>query len=178
MPSASRPGAGGLQPRPVNVPVSAPVGVGVQPGTSAIVVARKVIIIGSGGELLVYTPAAAFGNLAYSIADAPFTDQYGNAGLGGATSYENNGTFYSAESIDGGNTTWYQAATAAGPWNVEASIGFGFVSGQGGFLIIGGLELQLSLNGGSGVIPQAGGSGITTVAQVVAALEAMGLLTP
>jgi hypothetical protein len=179
MPSPSSPGAGGLQPRPVNAAVNRAVQVGVQPGINlGVVRARQVIIAGPGEALLVYSPAAGFGNLETSVAADDFTDQYGNAGLAGTVSYEDNGTFFSAVAIDGGNLTWYEAATAAGPWNEEASIGFGFVSGQGGFLVIGGLELQLSLNGGSGVIPQAGGSSITTVAGVVAALEAMGLLTP
>jgi hypothetical protein len=179
MPSSSA-GGGGIPPRPLNQPATRALEVGVQAGTSlGVVRARQVIITGDGGELLVYSPAAGFGNLIASIAGDDFTDPYGNAGFEGLASYTDNaGVFRSAEVINGGVTTWYEADTAAGPWNSQASIGFGFTSGQGGFLVIGGLELQLALGGGNGVIPQAGGSGITTVAGVVAALEAMGLLTP
>lgn len=180
MPSPGNPpGSGGLPPRPVNVPTTRALQVGVQAGTSLPVVrARQVIIIGTAGELLVYSPAAAAGNLIASVAAADFTDPYGNAGLAGVASYADNGTFVSASVMFGGTINWYQAGTAAGPWNIEAGIGFGFVSGQGGFLTLQGLELQSTLGAASGVIPQAGGSSITTVAGVVAVLEAMGLLAP
>jgi hypothetical protein len=153
-------------------------GVGVQPGASGVVRARQVIIVGTGGELLVYSPAAGPNTLIASIAGADFTDSYQNAGFQGIASYNNNGAFFSATVLNGGSANWYEAPTEAGPWNLEAGIGFGFVSGTGGFLTIGSTAGQLQLGFNGGVIPQTGASGITTLAQLVAALEAAGILEP
>jgi len=81
------PGAGGLQRPPVNQPAGQATPVGVQPGVQNGVF-RRVTIIGSGGELLVYSPTAAAGNLIASVAGAAFTDQYKNIGLAGVASYD------------------------------------------------------------------------------------------
>lgn len=56
-------------------------------GRAGILRARKVIIVGPGGELFVYSPTAGAGNLIYSIAAQSGTDPYGNQFLQGATSY-------------------------------------------------------------------------------------------
>jgi hypothetical protein len=81
------PGLGGQQPPPQNsTPALQPVP-GIQAGTSGQVVARRVIIIGTMGELLVYSPTAAAGNLVASIAGGAGTDSYGNTYLEGITSY-------------------------------------------------------------------------------------------
>lgn len=79
------PGLGGQQPPPQN---SAPAGQltpGIQPGASGQVVAQRVIIIGTGGELLVYSPAAGAGNLILSIAGSAGTDSFGNTFPAGLT---------------------------------------------------------------------------------------------
>lgn len=79
------PGLGGQQPPPQN---SAPAGQltpGIQPGASGQVVASRVIIIGTGGELLVYSPTAGAGNLILSIAGNAGTDPFGNAFPAGLT---------------------------------------------------------------------------------------------
>ena len=81
------PGLGGQQPPPQNSAPSGQLTPGVTPGVSGQVVASRVIIIGTGGELLVYSPAAGAGNLIVSIAAMPGTDPYGNAYLEGITAY-------------------------------------------------------------------------------------------
>jgi len=174
MPSSS--GQGGQAPPSMGAPRGPVLGVGVQPGASGVVRARQVIIVGAGGELLVYSPAAAANQLIASIAGADFTDAYGNAGFQGIASYNNNGTFYSATVMNGGDIAWYQASAEAGPWNLEADIGFGFVSGTGGFLTIGSTAGQLQLGFDGGVIPQPTPS--ATVAAVIAALQACGIFFP
>lgn len=76
---ATIPGAGGqVPPRPDQQTQQAQP-VPVSPGGGQII-ARKVTIIGSGGELLVYSPAAAAGDLIASIAGMSFTDSFGNTG--------------------------------------------------------------------------------------------------
>jgi hypothetical protein len=65
---------------------------GTSPGGAAGTVrARKVIIVGSGGQLLVYSPTAAVNNLTYSVAGAVGTDPYGNVFLAGSTVYFTDG---------------------------------------------------------------------------------------
>lgn len=81
------PGLGGQQPPPQNAaPAQQPVP-GVTPGVSGQIVASRVIIIGSGGELLVYSPTAGAGNLIASIAGMPGTDSFGNAFVEGVAAY-------------------------------------------------------------------------------------------
>ena len=73
------PGLGGQQPPPQNAAPAQQLVPGVQPGATGQVVASRVIIIGTGGELLVYTPTAAAGNLLVSIAGSAGTDSFGNS---------------------------------------------------------------------------------------------------
>ena len=61
---------------------------GVGFNNSQTIVANRVILVGAGDALLVYTPSEGPGNLAYSISPAPFTDKFGNPVLQGETSYE------------------------------------------------------------------------------------------
>lgn len=86
------PGLGGQQPPPQNASPAGQLVPGVQAGVSGQIVARRVIIIGTGGELLVYSPTAGAGNLVASIAGSVTTDAYGNTVQAGITSYT--GTSY------------------------------------------------------------------------------------
>lgn len=60
----------------------------ISPSSGDIVRAREVIIIGTGGLVLVYDPAAAAGDLIASIAGNATTDQYGNTVVQGIVSYD------------------------------------------------------------------------------------------
>lgn len=91
-------------------------------------------IINSAG-MFVYNAAPALGTLASTLGvETAGTDQYGNAYLTGDTSYENNGSFWSAVSVSSGVVSWYEAAGPAGPWTLEAGIGFSFNAITGGGL--------------------------------------------
>ena len=81
------PGLGGQQPPPQNASPAGQLTPGVTPGVSGQVVATRVIIIGSGGELLVYSPTAAAGNLVASVAGAAGTDSFGNSFPEGIAAY-------------------------------------------------------------------------------------------
>lgn len=135
MPSPS--GAGGLvaagnAPRP---PVVTP---GVQPGSQGQVVASRVLIIGTGGELLIYSPTAAAGNLIGSDAAQPGVDGFMNAFLAGRSSYTQIMTgVYRAVSLVGGGVSFYSAASFAGPWTTTGSIS---IDGSG--------NMQLTAPGG------------------------------
>lgn len=84
------PGAGGqVPPRPDQKAIPQPA-VPVSPGGN-VVRASKVIIIGSAGELLVYSPTAAAGNLIASIAGQSGTDPYGNTFEEGIAAYVTTG---------------------------------------------------------------------------------------
>lgn len=60
----------------------------ISPSSGDVVRAREVIIIGTGGLLLVYSPTAGTGDLIASIAGAAGTDQYGNTYVQGFGSYD------------------------------------------------------------------------------------------
>jgi len=72
----------------------------------------------SGSGLFVYSGTPAAGNLIYSItAAATGTDLFGNATLGGATSYGPTlPSGFQAVEISNGQIIWSTAATLAGPW--------------------------------------------------------------
>jgi hypothetical protein len=76
-----------------------------------------VIIIGTGGELLVYTPAAAAGNLIASVAGAATTDTFGNQVLEGVASYQNG----AANAMIGGALLFY-TGTEAGGWTFQGQL--------------------------------------------------------
>lgn len=97
-----------------------PSATGVAPGShSGILRARKVIIIGSGGELLVYSPTAAFGNLVASIiaGSSVISDQYGNKILPGITDYSPNS---SAVQLFGSQILFY--TFSSGSWVSDSVI--------------------------------------------------------
>jgi len=193
-------GAGGTPPRPVNAP-SAPTGAVVSPGVSGgTFVGHLVLVFGAAGEpvgVFVYAlgtvPAA--GNPPVAWMTSQTADPFGNpveAGVGSADS--------------GGDQNWmagsilnFLPATAAGPAQLSAAPGellissgakvSGFdpqaeiflqdedVSGVSNgqvFLSAGGVKLGTSA---SSNIPY-NDSGITTVGQVVFALEQVGIFTP
>jgi hypothetical protein len=73
---------------PLNAPPGAGGVIGTQPGvTGGVIVANRVIIIGPGGELLVYSPVAGAGNLIASITGTAGTDSYGNTFVEGVAAY-------------------------------------------------------------------------------------------
>jgi hypothetical protein len=128
-----RSGGGGLvaagnAPRP---PIVTP---GVQPGAQAQVVASRVLIIGTGGELLIYSPTAAAGNLIGSDAAQPGVDQFANAFLAGRASYSQiSAGMYRAIVLVGGGVSFYSASSAAGPWTSTGSIS---VDGSGNMQLV------------------------------------------
>lgn len=142
----------------------------VNPG---IVVAKKVIVEGPNQGVLVYSGTPALGNLINSVGSGDFNDQVGNLVLQGNVTYtEVLSNLWLAQAQIGADTVVYSAPAESGPWTQIAQLSWNS---------LGYLNLQLAEGGSApstGAIPQAGGSGITTVAQVVAKLEAMGLLTP
>jgi hypothetical protein len=137
---------------------------------SGIVIARKVIIEGANGGMFVYSSAPpALGNLIETTGIAAGgTDGPGNEYLTGFTTYYNiTGTLWIATNILVNGITWYLSSTGpGGPYSSIAQI----VCQTTG-------SISVTFGSTTGTWPQSGGSGITTVAQVVAALEAMGLLT-
>jgi hypothetical protein len=111
------PGLGGQQSPPQNAAPAGQLVPGVQPGVSSQVVASRVIIIGTGGELLVYSPTAGAGTLTASIAAAATTDQYGNHIVQGTASY---GSGF-ATSEQAGIIQFYTGSLAGG-WTTTGSI--------------------------------------------------------
>jgi hypothetical protein len=69
--------------KPVNAPAGQATPIGVQPGASGILIARKVIVVGDAGGIFLYAPTPGPGNLIASIAAEAGTDQYGNSYPGG-----------------------------------------------------------------------------------------------
>jgi hypothetical protein len=111
------PGLGGQQPPPQNAAPAGQLVPGIQAGTTGQVVASRVIIIGTGGELLVYTPTAGAGNLIASVSGAATSDTFGNQVLQGVASYQS--TF--ANAIIGGAVLFY-TGTEAGGWTFVSQV--------------------------------------------------------
>jgi hypothetical protein len=146
----------GKQPVPVNAPPAQTLGLGVQPGTPSVIRARQVIIIGSGGELLVYSPTAGAGNLIASIAGAAFTDPYGNAVVQGVTGYQSPGLGVAVGFVSGEVNFYSGPVSGAGPWTVQWA--FTTLTGQ----------LQLSgLQTGSSMLVHSGGATPTAAGTVI-----------
>jgi hypothetical protein len=81
------PGLGGQQEPPQNASPAGQLVPGVQPGVTGQIVASRVIIVGAGGELLVYNPSAGAGNLVVSITGQATTDPFGNQVRQGVADY-------------------------------------------------------------------------------------------
>jgi hypothetical protein len=107
------PGLGGQQAPPQNAAPAGQLVPGVQPGVTGQIVATRVVIIGSGGELFVYSPTRAAGNLIASIAGAAGTDPLGNHFLAGVASYAS--AF--AGVLQSGSVQFYTGSLAGG-WSV------------------------------------------------------------
>lgn len=138
------------------------------------VIATEVIIIGDDGELLVYNPTEAAGDLVDSIAAVDSTDSVGNAIIPHITSY--NPTTGQAASLNAAALQFLTGPTGgAGPWTVKSLI-----------------ELQsndgLILGFGSGddngfvcIYPPSGDTtGTTDIANIIRLIEQFGnvVLTP
>jgi hypothetical protein len=156
-------GLGGVVPA-ANAPSGPVAGVGVQPGTSSRVVATQVVIIGSGGELLVYSPTRALGNLIASIVGSNTGfDSVGNFFLSNITAYQDDGGTWLATQIFGGGIAFYTAPGPGSSYTQYAAIGGTTVG-----------TLTLQAGGGSGAIAQFppavfGADGIAIVNALIAA---------
>jgi len=111
------PGWGGQQAPPQNASPAAQLVPGVQPGTTGQIIATRVIIIGSNGDLLVYSSTPAAGNLIESISGAAGTDHFGNNFVAGTASYA--ATF--AAALAAGFVQFYTGSLAGG-WTVSGTI--------------------------------------------------------
>lgn len=135
------PGSGGQAPPRADQQTLAAQPVPVSPG-GKVIVARRVIIIGTGGELLVYSPTAGAGNLIESVAGAAFTDQYSNQGLAGNASYSSS----TATATTVGSVNFYSGSLAGG-WTLQSTVSGDAV---GNLQINAAGQLQL-ISGASGV---------------------------
>jgi hypothetical protein len=154
-------GLGGVVPA-ANAPSGPVAGIGVQPGASSRIVTTQVTIIGSGGELLVYSPTRALGNLTASIAGSAAFDSVGNFFLSNITAYQDDGGTWLATQIFGGGIAFYTAPGPGSSYTQYAAIG-GTTVGT-----------LLQAGGGSGAIAQFppavfGADGIAIVNALIAA---------
>ena len=131
-------------------------------------VVSQVIIAGSGGELLVYSPTAAAGNLISSIAAQAGTDSFGNHFLAGTASYSS-----IACNLTGGGISFYTGSLSAG-WTLSGQLQSSLL----GTIFEVNTFTELELGWAAGPIPQTGTSGFTSVAQVVDALQTIGIFAP
>ena len=196
------PGAGGQQERPFNAPAGQATPVGVQPGTQAgITFARAVVVFGPSGAvngIFVYQPGTkpAAGNGPVLSGTESSKDLYGNAVQGGWTAYSAPGSASWASLLSaalqlnsaGSVTPGMVLAGAAGGVTIDSgSTGAADnqaaviaqsknASGVGGrlvSLVADQVQLRASV---SANIPVSS-AGITTVAQVVAALVSCGVFS-
>lgn len=112
------------------------------PWSSQAQIAQLVIIEGANDGLFVYNGTPAAGSLIASITSANGTDQFGNATIGGVTTYfEQSPTHWFAQSLTGDETLYQFASSAAGPYSLVFSSSPGFLTfagQQGPFLGLGG----------------------------------------
>jgi hypothetical protein len=126
-----------------------------------------------------YSPTVGAGNLVVSVSANSGTDQNTNAYLAGISSYTGGGTSWSAISINGAEIVTYTATSHAGPWTQTGTIDYSSIEGA---LVLGYTEIisqasefQLIASAPS-AIPTPG-EGITTVAEVVSALQSVGIFS-
>ena len=142
------PGLGGQQPPPQNAsPAQQPVP-GVTPGVTGQLVAQRVIIVGANGELLIYNPSIANGDLVVSAAGAAGTGLAGDTVVPGLAAYDSSGDYaqlfsaalnffitgmFQAAQILGGPAGFLQASSGAtNNTDISASIVLGSANAEGG----------------------------------------------
>jgi hypothetical protein len=141
-----------------------------------LIVANKIIIEGVNGELLVYSGTPALGNLEASIAGAAGTDSVNNAFVMGVAAYTGSGSSWFATALQGGFITSFFSTSASGPWSLVGQINFASNGALNiDFPFISLTSTQTGLIQGAGAIPHSA-AGITTVAQLVSALQTVGIL--
>lgn len=164
------------------------------------VVASKVIIFGTNGDLLVYQPVPGTGNLIASIAATGGTDPYGNTFLAGVVSYLNTGELAQLDAgflqlrpagLGVGAASGFIEADvpgdifmASGTENgVDTQAGISVTSANStGALTAGKSSIslaanQVALNASFTATIPFPSAGITTVAQLVAALKQVAILS-
>jgi hypothetical protein len=139
---------GGTPQKPLNAP-SAATSAAVTPGVPPVLRVSEVIIVGTKGELLVYSPSAAAGNLIASIAGAAFTDSYGNHILQGVGSYA---AGY-ANAVIGGAVIWYTGSLTGG-WTYSAQI----LQGSGELLLDGNFQVSGALYSAANTLDDGAGN--------------------
>jgi hypothetical protein len=95
-------------------------------------------VLNSSG-LFFYSGNPATGNLIESITDAAGNDGLpagGNAFLQGNTSYLFAAGVFTAVNMNGGVISWYESASASGPWTLFSAIGFAWNNVTGGSLLL------------------------------------------
>ena len=112
------PGAGGQVPPRPDQQASPAIPVPVSPGSPAVIRARQVIIVGPNGELLVYNPAVATGDLAVSIAGVAGTGLASDTVQAGVTVYASGGFPYAQ--LLAGNVNFQASAGQFSPGVIES----------------------------------------------------------
>jgi len=92
-------------------------------------------VLNSSGFFL-YSGPPASGNLIESFTNGTGTDGQGNAYLQGTTSYLNAAGIFTASNLNGGILSYWESATAAGPYTQFADIGFAWNNVTGGSLLL------------------------------------------
>jgi hypothetical protein len=83
---------------------------------------NPVIVVTPGKGVFVYSPSPGLGNLVASFAPANGTDRYGNAFLGGVTSYAASGGGYVAMGFNNGRQQGFTNATYGGAYSAYFEI--------------------------------------------------------
>jgi hypothetical protein len=98
----------------------------------------------NNGTLLVYSPTAGAGKMAESIAPGPGSDTFGNAFLGGHTTYGAAGGGFIATQMLAGGILFYSAGTEAGPWTLQSNLASDFSGNAGdlGIIATGNVKIQ------------------------------------
>jgi hypothetical protein len=92
-------------------------------------------VINSSGEFF-YSGTPALGNLVESFTNGTGTDAKGNAYLQGSTSYLSASGIFTASNLNGGVLSYWESATAGGPYTQFADIGFAWNNVTGGSLLL------------------------------------------
>jgi hypothetical protein len=109
--------------RPLNAPPAGQVGVGVQPGTNSVVLARYVIVFGPGDGVFVYQAGTTpkLGNPPIAWLGSGLVDPYGNV-LPSTTGVDGSGTFQAGNGIVLNGQGFLVYNGAPGPGDLAASV--------------------------------------------------------